>query len=136
LFNYYNWKTKGDTADALIERATPWVNEPQATPLNQVWWRVHLAFNHQILGHFALAKRTMDEAEAIASEHGLRSLLFEIYYAEVAPQVSTRNVEGAIAALDRLRSVLNPARRMDVAYFRFQESTVRMLEGRVQEALQ
>ena len=29
----------------------------------------------------------------------------------------------------------NPARRMDVAYFKFQESTVRMLEGRAEDAL-
>ncbi|HVO87636.1 MAG TPA: BTAD domain-containing putative transcriptional regulator, partial [Casimicrobiaceae bacterium] len=134
LFNYYNWKTKGDTADALIARVQPWLDDPLATPLNQVWWRVHLAFNHQILGRFAKAKRTMDEAEAIARESGLKSQLFEIYYAEVPPYVATQDVAGAVAALEKLRSVLNPARRMDVAYFRFQESTVRLLEGRGRDA--
>src|SRR4029077_11181778 len=41
---------------------------------------------------------------------------------------------GAVRALEKLRSVLNPARRMDLAYFRFQESTVRGLEGRYAEA--
>jgi ATP/maltotriose-dependent transcriptional regulator MalT/DNA-binding SARP family transcriptional activator len=135
LFNYYNWKTKGDTADALIARVAPWLDDPRATPLNQVWWRVHRAFNHQIQGRFADARATMDEAEAIAREHGLRSVLFEIYYAEVAPVVSSRDVAGSIAALDKLRTVLNPARRMDVAYFKFQESTVRALEGRAADAL-
>ncbi|HEX6136977.1 MAG TPA: BTAD domain-containing putative transcriptional regulator [Casimicrobiaceae bacterium] len=135
LFNYYNWKSKGDTADALITRVTPWLDDPRASPLNQVWWRVHLAFNHQILGRYAAARRTMDEAEAIAREHALRSVLFEIYYAEVAPVVSSRDVPGSIAALEKLRTVLNPARRMDVAYFKFQESTVRMLEGNAAEAL-
>ena len=135
LFNYYNWKSKGDTADPLIARVRPWLDDPRATPLNRVWWRVHLAFNHQILGRFAQARRTMDEAEAIAREHGLRSVLFEIYYAEVAPIVSSRDVAGAVAALEKLRTVLNPARRMDVAYFKFQESTVRMLEGRREESL-
>ena len=136
LFNYYNWKTKGDTADALIARATPWLSHPQASPLNQVWWRVHLAFNHQILGRYQRSKRTMDEAEAIARDNGLRSVLFEIYYAEVTPAVSSRDVEGAAAALEKLRTVLNPARRMDLAYFRFQESNVRALQGRVREAVE
>ncbi len=136
LFNYYNWKTKGDTADALIARVTPWLADPRATPLNQVWWRVHLAFNHQIRGRFEAARTTIDQAESIAREHGLRSLLFEIYYAEVAPVVSSQDVAGSVAALDKLRTVLNPARRMDVAYFKFQESTVRMLEGRTEEAVQ
>ena len=135
LFNYYNWKTKGDTADALIARVTPWLADPRATPLNLVWWRVHLAFNHQIQSRFDAARRTMDEAEAIAREHGLRSVLFEIYYAEVAPIVSSRDVAASIAALDKLRTVLNPSRRMDVAYFKFQESTVRQLEGRAEDAV-
>lgn len=135
LFNYYNWKTKGDTADALVARVTPWLADPRATPLNRVWWRVHLAFNHQILARFAQARRTMEEAETIAREHGLRSVLFEIYYAEVAPIVSSRDVTASVAALEKLRTVLNPSRRMDVAYFKFQESTVRMLEGRAHEAL-
>jgi len=135
LFNYYNWKTKGDTADPLIARVAPWLADSRASPLNQVWWRVHLAFNHQIQGRFDDARRTIDEAEAIAVEHGLRSVLFEIYYAEVAPIVSSRDVAGSIAALDKVRTVLNPARRMDVAYYKFQESTVRMLEGRADEAV-
>src|SRR6185437_11430378 len=135
LFNYYNWKTKGDTADALVARVTPWLADPRATPLNRVWWRVHLAFNHQILARFGEARRTMDEAETIAREHGLRSVLFEIYYAEVAPIVSSRDVMASVAALEKLRTVLNPSRRMDVAYFKFQESTVRMLEGRADEAV-
>ena len=135
LFNYYNWKTKGDTADSLIARVTPWLADPHASPVSQVWWRVHLAFNHQILGRYAAARRTMDEAEAIARENGLRSLLFEIYYAEVAPVASTSDVQASVAALDKLRTVLNPSRRMDVAYFKFQESTVRMVEGRTHEAV-
>ena len=135
LFNYYNWKTKGDTADALVARVTPWLADPRTTPLNQVWWRVHLAFNHQIRGRFEKARSTMDEAESIAREHGLRSVLFEIHYAEVAPVVSSRDVAASVAALDKLRTVLNPARRMDVAYFKFQESSVRMLEGRTEEAV-
>jgi DNA-binding SARP family transcriptional activator len=134
LFNYYNWKTKGDTADALIARVTPWLSDPYASPLNQVWWRVHLAFNHQIHGRYAQSKRTSDEAEAIAREHGLKSVLFEIYYAEVTPLVSSRDADGAAAALQKLRGVLNPARRMDVAYFRFQESYVHALQGRMREA--
>ncbi len=134
LFNYYNWKTKGDSAEELIARVSPWLDDPHASPLQRVWWRVHLAFNHQILGRYAKARKTMDEAEAIASDHGLRSQLFEIYYAEIAPLVGARDVAGAAGALDKLRTVLNPSRRMDVAYFRFQESTVRGLEGRQEEA--
>ncbi len=135
LLNYWNWRSSGDCAEALIARVTPWLADPRVTPQNRVWWRVHVAFNHQILGRYSRARRTMDEAEAIAREHDLRSMLFEIYHAEIAPRVAVRDIAGAAAALEKLRSVMNPARRMELAYFRFQESTLRALEGRAQEAL-
>ena len=135
LFNYSNWKTKGETADALIARVGPWLDEPQATPLNRVWWRFHLAFNRQIRGRYAEAERTMEETEAIAREHGLNSVLFECYHAELTTLISARDAAGAAAALERLRSVLQPSRRMDVAYFRNQEAGVRMLEHRHAEAV-
>ena len=41
---------------------------------------------------------------------------------------------GAAAALVKLRQVLDPARRMDVAYFRFQEAGVLLLQERAREA--
>src|SRR5205814_703321 len=41
----------------------------------------------------------------------------------------------ALAAFEKLRGVLNPARRMDVAYFRFQESYVHALQGRLHAAI-
>jgi ATP/maltotriose-dependent transcriptional regulator MalT/DNA-binding SARP family transcriptional activator len=135
LFNYYNWTTKGDIADALIARATPWLSDPQTSPLNRVWWRVHLAFNHQIQGRYAHAKRTIDEAETIAREHGLKSVLFEIYHAELTPAVSSHDTPGAMKVFEKLRSVLNPGRRMDVAYFRFQESYIHALQDRPLEAV-
>ena len=135
LLNYCNWRSKDNSADALIARVTPWLADPRVTPQNRVWWRVHIAFNHQILGRYARARRTMDEAEAIAREHGLRSMLYEIYHAEIAPLVAIQDAAAAVAALEKLRSVMNPARRMELAYFRFQESTVRSLEGRTQDAL-
>ncbi len=135
LFNYYNWTTKGDEVEALVARATPWVSDPHTSPLQRVWWYVHVGFNHQIQGRFAAAKRTIADAEAIAKEHGLKSVLFEIYHAQLTPAIASRDVEGALAVFEKLRSALNPARRMDVAYFKFQESQVLPLVGRSREAV-
>ncbi|CAG1007537.1 HTH-type transcriptional regulator MalT [Burkholderiales bacterium] len=134
LFNYYNWTTKGESADALIALALPWLDDPQATPLNRVWFLVHLAFHEQIMRQYAKARRRMAEAEAIAREHGLAGVLFEIYHADVSAASAARDVAGTQAALERLRSVLNPARRMDVAYFRHQEAAYLLLAGRAREA--
>lgn len=134
LFNYANWATKGDSAGELIALATPWLEDPQATPLNRVWFLVHLAFHEQLTRQFAKARRRMAEAEAIAKEHGLVSVLFEIYHADVSAASAARDVVGARAALETLRAVLRPARRMDVAYFRHQEAAVLLISGRAREA--
>lgn len=134
LFNFYNWATKGESASALISLALPWLDDPQATPLNRVWFLVHLAFHEQITRQYAKARKRMAEAEAIAREHGLGSILFEIYHADVSAASAARDVAGTHAALERLRSVLDPARRMDVAYFRHQEAAYLLLSGRPAEA--
>jgi DNA-binding SARP family transcriptional activator len=134
LFNYYNWATKGESADALIALALPWLDDPQATPLNRVWFLVHLAFHEQITRQYAKARKRMAEAEAIAREHGLSSVLFEIYHADVSAASAARDLAGAEAALEKLRSVLNPARRMDVAYFRHQEAILLLINGRASES--
>jgi len=134
LFNFYNWATKGESANALIALALPWLDDRQATPLNRVWFLVHLAFHEQITRQYEKARRRMAEAESIAREHGLSSILFEIYHADVSAASAARDVPGTQVALERLRSVLNPARRMDVAYFRHQEAAFLLLAGRASEA--
>ena len=134
LFNYQNWKTKGQSADALIARVEPWLAEPEVTAVNRVWWQVHRAFNEQIRGHYLRSQKIMKDSEELAAAHGLKWAQVEIYHAEVTSLVSSEDVEGATAALAKLRAVLSPSRRMDLAYFRYQESGVLMLQGRVRDA--
>jgi LuxR family transcriptional regulator, maltose regulon positive regulatory protein len=135
LFNYLNWKTKGSSADALIQRVEPWFANPEVTAVSRVWWQVHRAFNEQIRGHYARSRKIMTETEAFAAAHGLKWVQVEIYHAEVTALVSSHDVEGATEALARLRAVLNPSRRMDLAYFHYQEAGVLMLQGRVGDAV-
>ena len=134
LLNFYNWKTHGEHADALIARIEPWLADPRLTPKSRVWWHVHRAFNEQIRGRYARAQRLMKDTEAFAAAHGLKWVQFEIYHAEVTALAASDDAAAAAAALAKLRTVLDPARRMDVAYFRFQETGVLMLQDRPREA--
>ncbi|MFO1304176.1 MAG: BTAD domain-containing putative transcriptional regulator [Burkholderiales bacterium] len=134
LFNYMNWKTRGARADALIARVEPWLADPEVTAVNRVWWQVHRAFNEQIRGHYVRSRKIMRDTEEFAAAHGLKWVQVEIYHAEVTALVSSEDIAGAAAALAKLRGVLNPSRRMDLAYFRYQEAGVLMLEGRVRDA--
>ncbi len=134
LFNYSNWKMKGGTADALIERVEPWLTDPELSAVNRVWWQVHRAFNEQLRGHYARSRKIMSETEAFAAAHGLKWVQVEIYHAEVTALVSSDDAAGATAALGKLRAVLSPSRRMDLAYFRYQEAGVLLLQNRAREA--
>ncbi len=134
LFNYMNWKTKGADSDALVARVEPWLAEPQVTAMNRVWWQVHRAFNEQIRGHYARSQRIMADTEALAVAHGFKWMQVEIYHAEVTALISREEVPAATAALAKLRGVLSPTRRMDHAYFKYQEAGVLLLQGRMREA--
>ncbi|MEO8507348.1 MAG: BTAD domain-containing putative transcriptional regulator [Betaproteobacteria bacterium] len=134
LFNYLNWKSKGNSADALIQRVEPWLADPEVSAVNRVWWQVHRAFNEQIRGNYARSQRIMKDTEEFATTHGLKWVQVEIYHAEVTALVSSEDAAGAAAALAKLRAVLNPTRKMDLAYFHYQEAGVLMLQGRVRDA--
>jgi len=134
LFNYLNWKSQGHSADALIACAEPWLADPQLTAVNRVWWQVHRAFNEQLRGNYTRSRRIMKETEEYAAAHGLKWVQVEIYHAEVTALVSSEDTAGATAALAKLRAVLSPSRRMDLAYFRYQEAGVCMLQRRPRDA--
>ncbi len=128
LFNYFNWKTDGDTATGLVARTEPVVAGPDVTPLMQVWWRTHLSFWHYINGRYANSATVIGEARAIAERYGLEAYLFEIDHGEVTALISKGEVAAAKAQLEAMEKRLSPARRMDWAYFHYLRS---MLEQRL-----
>lgn len=134
LFNYFNWKAKDGNVDGLIHRVEPWLAAPQTTPPTRVWWHVHRAFHEQIRGHYARSRKIMEEIEDYAAEHGLDWARVEIHHATVTALVSSGDVAGAAAAFDKLRAVVSPSRKMDVAYMHYQEAGVRLLQQRPREA--
>ena len=135
LFNYYNWLTKGDSAQRLINLIAPLLKQPEVTPLNQVWWRVHHSFYLYINGDYRASGARMDEAREIALAHGLKNVLFEIYHSEANAAQGAGEIKMAEASMARVESVLNPARRMDVAYFKNLMSGLEMLRGNYRQAL-
>ena len=128
LFNYFNWKTDGDTATGLVARIEPVVAGPDVTPLMQVWWRTHLSFWHYINGRYDNSATVIGEARAIAERYGLEAYLFEIDHGEVTALISKGELAAAKAQLEAMEKRLSPARRMDWAYFHYLRS---MLEQRL-----
>jgi DNA-binding SARP family transcriptional activator len=117
LFNYINWKTKGESAAALIARIEPVLAEPDVTPLMQVWWRTHLSFWHYINGRYGESSAVMTDARAIAERHGLEVYLFEIDHADASALINKGDHAAAKARLDIMERRMSPVRRMQWPYF-------------------
>jgi hypothetical protein len=115
LFNYLNWKTKGDSADALVERIEP--HRARGHAADAVWWRTHLSFWHHVNGRYDQSAVVIVEARAIAERYGLGAYLFEIDHAVASALISKGELNAARELLQAMQSRLSPARRMDWAYF-------------------
>jgi ATP/maltotriose-dependent transcriptional regulator MalT/DNA-binding SARP family transcriptional activator len=118
LFNYFNWKAKGDAAEHLVARMSPFASDSgNVTPLMRLWWRTHLSFWHYINGRYDESAAVSVEAREIAERYGLEAYLFEIDHAEASALITKGAYAEAKARIDGIERRLSPARRMDWAYF-------------------
>jgi LuxR family transcriptional regulator, maltose regulon positive regulatory protein len=136
LFNYLNWKDKGERAAALVARIDPILSKPEVTPLMQVWWRTHLSFWHYIGGRYGESAAVIKAARAIAERYGLEAYLFEIDHAEASALVSNGDHAAAKTLMETMERRMSPARRMDWAYFHHLRSTLEQRLGHFAIAVQ
>ncbi len=136
LFNYINWKSEGQSAEALVARIEPVVGGPSVTPLMQLWWRTHLSFWHYVNGRYDRSTEVIAEARAIAQRYGLEAYLFEIDHAETAALISKGAYAEAKERMETIERRLSPARRMDWAYFHHLRCTLLQRLGQHGAAVQ
>ena len=129
LFNYFNWCTKGESAEALVARTEPLLARADVAPLMQLWWRTHLAFWHYVNGRYERSQAVSDEARAIAERYGLTAYLFEIDHAEASALVTRGALAEAQARMALLEARLSPSRRMDHAYFHYLKANLEQRLG-------
>ncbi len=136
LFNYLNWTTKGDSADALVARIEPLLAKPEVTPLMQVWWRTHLSFWHHVNGRYDESAAVIVEARAIAERYGLGAYLFEIDHAVASALIGKGDYMAARELLQAMERRMSPARRMDWAYFHHLQANLEQRLGHFAAAAQ
>ena len=117
LLNYLNWKSKGDSADALVARIGPLLARSEVTPLMQLWWRTHLSFWHYVNGRYDESAAVIAAARDVAQRYGLEAYLFEVDHAEASALITKGADAEAKALVEAMERRMSPARRMDWAYF-------------------
>jgi ATP/maltotriose-dependent transcriptional regulator MalT/DNA-binding SARP family transcriptional activator len=135
LFNYYNWCTKGESAESLVARTEPLLARPDVAPLMQLWWRTHLAFWHYVNGRYGASQAVSDEARTIAERYGLTTYLFEIDHAEATALVTRGALAEAQARMAAIEARLSPSRRMDHAYFHYLKANLEQRLGHATAAV-
>ena len=135
LFNYYNWKTEGESTAALVARIEPVLPRPEVTPLMRVWWRTHLSFWHYLNGRYDESRAVTSAARDIADRYGLEAYLFEIDHAEASALISKGEYAEARARIEAMEQRLSPTRRMDWAYFHHLRSTLGQRLGQSEAAV-
>jgi ATP/maltotriose-dependent transcriptional regulator MalT/DNA-binding SARP family transcriptional activator len=136
LFNYFNWKAKGDAADALVARIAPVLSRPEVTPLMQLWWRTHLSFWHYINGRYDESATVIAAARDIAGRYGLDAYLFEIDHAEASALITKGAYAEARTLIEATERRMSPARRMDWAYFHNLRANLEQRLGHFMSAVQ
>jgi ATP/maltotriose-dependent transcriptional regulator MalT len=129
LFNYLNWRTKGDSAEALVARIDPVVSRPGVSALMQLWWRTHLAFWHFVNGRYDRSKAVSEEARSIAERYGLAAYLFEIDHAEALALITKGALAEAKSLMTAIAQRLPRSRRMNWAYFHYLEASLEQRLG-------
>ena len=89
-------RPRATTAAALIEHVAPWLARPapDAAQSRLVVARTSRSITRSC-GEYGKARQVMAETEAIALEHRLNFILFEVYHADVVAAASTQDARAA-----------------------------------------
>jgi LuxR family maltose regulon positive regulatory protein len=129
LLNCYCFRGDFDCADRVVGLLQPHLGNRELTPLNQMWWQIAVAYYHLLRADHDAGAAALDRAEAIAHDHPLSFIKPAVLTQRVLLALSFGDLDYAAGLLPRLRTMINPARRMDLALFHSAQSWYEFQRG-------
>lgn len=117
LLNCYCFRGNLDYAERVVGQLRPQLAHAQVSPLNQVWWRIAVAYYQLLRADHDTAANTLQEAADIAREYHLTFIEPMVLTQRVILALSFSDLEYARQLIPRLEAAIDPQRRMDVALF-------------------
>lgn len=123
-----NWS---DIAGArnLIVGLNHLVDSDAVAPMHKVSWARAVLYRHQLDGDRDAAERMLERMRGLASEDGVQHLRFHVQFRIGVQQLARRDLAAARATLDQVRQLMNPQRKLEIAYQKLLESVYLLQDG-------
>ncbi|WP_194726542.1 BTAD domain-containing putative transcriptional regulator [Noviherbaspirillum malthae] len=90
--------------------------------VNKISWARAAIHRHQLDGDREAAERMIERMHRLVSEDSVQHLRFHVQFRVGLQQLAGRDLAAAQATLDQLRALMNPQRKLEVAYFKLLEA--------------
>jgi len=124
-----DWNTVRQLVAAIGDREIESV-----VPISKILWQLCLCWIGQQHGADEDARRASERAAAIAERYGVRVLEMLIAGHAAFAALNARDLPRISASVERMRRLLDPARRLDVANFEHMMSLVLVVQAEPQRA--
>ncbi len=112
----------------LIVALSHLIDSDAIAPAHKVSWARAALYRHQLDGDRDAAERMVERMRGLASEDGVQHLRFHVQFRIGVQQLARRDLAAARATLDQVRTLMNPQRKLEVAYQKLLEA-VYLLQG-------
>lgn len=112
----------------LIVALNHLVDSDAVAPLHKVSWARAALHRHQFDGDRAAAERMLDSMRGLASQGSLQHLRFQLQFRSGLQQLAARDHAAARATLAQVRQLMNPSRKLEIAYHKLLEA-VQLLQA-------
>jgi LuxR family maltose regulon positive regulatory protein len=129
LLNCHCFEGDLDAAGQIVALLRPQACDTQLTPLNQLWWRIAVAYYLMLCADHDAAASMLAEAADIVDEFRLSFLSSAVTTQRVLLALSFDDVKTAGILLSGMAASVEPRRRMDVALFQSAQSWYEQLMG-------
>lgn len=135
LLNCYCFRGDFSSAERVVGLLAPHLAHRALTPLNQVWW--HMAFGYyQLLLADHAAAGALERADNIAQAYGLAFLQPAVQTQRALVALTFGDLDHVTSLLPRIKTAINPSRRMDLALFQSAQSCYAFQRGDLATATQ
>jgi DNA-binding SARP family transcriptional activator len=132
LLTYCNLACEVERGEIAVASADPLLGHPELTPFNLIWWHVRKGYFFHAAGEYESARDALDRAVALIEAHGLHGLprvflLLASY--QIFCLVMLGDFRGARKWHERMTSVADAKRPMDVFHVTYQRVDLELITG-------
>lgn len=113
----------------LIVALNHLIDSDKVAPMHKVSWARAALYRHQLDGDRDAAERMLERMQSLASDDGVQHLRFHVQFRIGVQQLAGRDTAAARATLEQMRRLMNPRRKLEIAYYKLLEAVAQLQDG-------